>query len=171
MSSAHGNSAGDGRRYTGDGVPHTVASIPLTDVDHSSPQQASIGGLVKDATSQVSTLVRSEIELAKAEVTGEVKRGLQVSVFFVLALTVLLFSSFFFFFFLAELLDLWLPRWAAFLIVFGIMVLATIVFALIGYLRFRKIKAPEKTIESLKETKTVLPGADSGAPAGRHART
>ena len=57
---------GDGERFTGDGVPRTVSSIPLTDVDARTPAEASIGNLVKDATTQVSTLVRAEVELAKA---------------------------------------------------------------------------------------------------------
>ncbi|NLU83367.1 phage holin family protein [Rhodococcus sp. HNM0569] len=169
----------DNPRYTGDGVPHTVTSIPLTDPDRPAGRDASIGTLVKDATTHMSTLVRSEIELAKAEVTGEVKKGLQGSLFFILAFTVLLFSSFFFFFFLAELLDLWLAHWASFLIVFGIMVVATIFLALLGYLRVRKLRAPEKTIDSLKQTKSVLPNRGehaslpdhaAAAPNGRHAR-
>ena len=150
---------GESQRFTGDGVPNTVSSIPLTDVDARTPAEASIGALVRDATAQVSTLVRAEVELAKAEVTGEVKKGLQGSVFFILAFTVLLFSSFFFFFFLAELLSMWLERWAAFLIVFLIMVLTTAVLALLGYLRVRKLRAPEKTIESLRAAKSVIPGS------------
>ncbi|MFD4369215.1 phage holin family protein [Rhodococcus sp. NPDC058521] len=185
MSNTHGSNirgTGDGARFTGDGVPNTVSSIPLTDVDARTPADASIGNLVKDATAQVSTLVRAEVELAKAEVTGEVKKGLQGSLFFILALTVLLFSSFFFFFFLGELLSVWLARWAAFLIVFGIMILATAILALVGYLRVRKLRAPERTIDSLKQAKTVLPTSHQGshpagqaaprveAPSGRHAR-
>ena len=65
----------------------------------------SIGDLVKDATTQVSTLVRAEVELARAEITRDVKKGLTGSVFFILALVVLFYSTFFFFFFVAELLD------------------------------------------------------------------
>lgn len=145
----------------------TVSSIPLTDANP--PGSASIGTLVRDATEQMSTLVRAEVELAKAEVTGEIKKGLQGSVFFLLALTVLLFSSFFFFFFLAELLDLWLARWAAFLIVFALMVLGTIVLALLGYLRVKKLRAPEKTIDSLKQARTVLPSGFGQAGHGEHA--
>ena len=133
----------------------TVTSIPLTDANP--PGSASIGTLVRDATEQLSTLVRAEVELAKAEVTGEIKKGLQGSVYFIVALTILLFSSFFFFFFLAELLDVWLYRWAAFLIVFVLMVVTTALLALLGYLKVRKLRAPEKTIESLKEAKSVLP--------------
>ncbi|WP_345346345.1 phage holin family protein [Rhodococcus olei] len=155
---------------TGNGVPNTISSIPLTDVDAHGPGPATIGDLVKDATAQVSTLVRAEVELAKAEVTGEVKKGLQGSLFFILALSVLVFSAFFFFFFLAELLDLWVPRWLAFLIVFLLMVVVTAILALLGYLRVRKLRAPEKTIDSLRQAATVLPqaaeaGYTNGAPA------
>ncbi|MFF2553185.1 phage holin family protein [Nocardia sp. NPDC058058] len=139
----------------------TITSIPLSDVD--THDSATIGSLVRDATEQMSTLVRAEVALAKAEVTGEVKKGLQGSVFFIGALTVLLFSSFFFFFFLAELLDVWVYRWLAFLIVFLLMIVTTAALGLLGYLKVRKLRAPEKTIESLKEVKTVLPSGFSGS--------
>ncbi|QCQ93474.1 phage holin family protein [Rhodococcus sp. SGAir0479] len=157
MSFTNGNGVkADGSRVTGDGVPTTVSSIPLTDLHD--PQTASIGTLVRDATAQVSTLFRAEVELAKSEITSEVKKGLQGSMFFLLALSVLVFSAFFFFFFLAELLSVWLDRWASFLIVFAIMLVVTGVLALLGYLRVRKLRAPNKTIDSLKQTATVLPG-------------
>ena len=86
------------------GVPDTVTSIPLAD-PNAVPPNASIGELVRDATAQVSTLVRAEVELAKAEITRDVKKGLTGSVYFIIALVVLLYSTFFMFFFLAELLD------------------------------------------------------------------
>ncbi|MEE2034325.1 phage holin family protein [Rhodococcus chondri] len=155
----------------GDGVPTSISGIPLTEVPAPTPRDASVGDLVRDATAQVSTLFRAEVELAKAEVTGEVKKGLQGSLFFILALAVLTFSSFFFFFFLAELLDLWVSRWLAFLIVFLLMVVVTAVLALIGYLRVRKLRAPNKTIDSLKQARSVLPGSsEADASAPRHAR-
>ena len=145
-----------------DGVPTTVTSIPLVD-PHAARADPSIGDLVKDATTQVSTLVRAEVELAKAEITRDVKKGLTGSVFFILALVVLFYSTFFFFFFLAELLDTWLWRWVAFLIVFGLMVLVTAVLAVFGYLKVRRIRGPRQTIESVKETREALtPGHDKG---------
>jgi hypothetical protein len=84
-------------------------------------------------------------------------------VLFIAALVVLFYSTFFFFFFVAELLDIWLYRWAAYLIVFGIMVLATAVLALFGYLKVRRIRGPRETIESVKETREVLTSADHKA--------
>jgi uncharacterized membrane protein YqjE len=141
------------------GVPATVTSIPLVD-PHAAPANASIGDLVKDATTQVSTLVRAEVELARAEITRDVKKGLTGSVYFILALVVLFYSTFFFFFFVAELLDTWLWRWVAFLIVFAVMVLTTSVLALLGYLKVRRIRGPQQTIESVKETRAALTSHD-----------
>jgi uncharacterized membrane protein YqjE len=141
------------------GVPATVTSIPLVD-PHATPADPSIGDLVKDATTQVSTLVRAEVELARAEITRDVKKGLTGSVFFILALVVLFYSTFFFFFFAAELLDTWLWRWVAFLIVFAVMVLVAGLFGFLGYLKVRKIRGPQQTIESVKETRAAFTGHD-----------
>jgi len=147
------------------GVPNTVTSIPLVDPRAPKPDP-SIGDLVKDATAQVSTLVRAEVELAKAEITRDVKKGLTGSVFFILALVVLFYSTFFFFFFVAELLDSWLWRWAAFLIVFGIMVVFTGLLAFLGYLKVRRIRGPQQTIESVRETREALtPGHEKAQKA------
>jgi hypothetical protein len=79
-------------------------------------------------------------------------------------LVVLLYSTFFMFFFLAELLDTWLWRWAAFLVVFVLMLVVTGVFALLGYLKVRRIRGPQETIASVKETTAALtPGARTPA--------
>ena len=145
------------------GVPTTVTSIPLVD-PHAPKSDPSIGDLVKDASAQVSTLVRAEVELAKAEITRDVKKGLTGSIFFISALVVLFYSTFFFFFFAAELLDTWLWRWVSFLIVFGVMVLFAAALALFGYLKVRRIRGPQKTIASVKETREALtPGHDRSA--------
>jgi uncharacterized membrane protein YqjE len=149
-----------------DGVPSTLTTIPLAD-PHATPFEPSIGELVKDAAAQMSTLVRAEVELARAEITRDVKKGLTGSVFFIAALVVLFYSTFFLFFFVAELLDIWLWRWVAYLIVFGIMVVVTAVLALFGYLKVRRIRGPRQTIESVKKTRTALaPGHDKASDGG-----
>ncbi|GAA1333104.1 phage holin family protein [Pseudonocardia xinjiangensis] len=143
-----------------------LPSIPLSREPVKPAGEQSIGALVREATAQVSTLVRAEVELARAEVTSEVKKGLQGSVFFIVALTVLLFSLFFAFFALGELLALWLNRAAAFGIVFGIMLIVAGLFGLLGYLRVRRIRKPERTISSLKESAQVLSHRGRGEPDG-----
>lgn len=163
--SYRGNGNGHSGRFTGDGVPNTVASIPLVDIDARGPGTPSIGDLVKEASQQMSTLVRAEVELAKSELTSEVKKGVKGSVFFVIAAVVALFSSFFFFAFVAALLDVWLPVWASILIVFLLMVITAVLFALLGYLRVRAIKKPEHTIDSMRELANVLPGSAPAQPA------
>lgn len=137
-------------------VPPVLPSIPLAPERQTPPAEQSIGELVRDVTAQVSTLVRAEVELARAEVTSEVKKGLAGSVFFIVALVIGLFSLFFLFFTVAELLAIWLNRAAAFAIVFGIMLLAAGFFGLLGYRRVRRIRKPERTIASLRESAHML---------------
>lgn len=135
-----------------------VPYIPLSDPDLKlgGNGDASIGTLVRDASAHMSTLVRAEVELAKAEVVGEIKKGVVGSAFFIVAAVVALYSSFFFFFFLGELLSEWLWRWAAFGIVFTLMVLAAALCGFLGWRKVKKIKAPERTIDSFKETAAAL---------------
>lgn len=138
-----------------------LAGIPLRDVNEIRPGEASVGDLVKNASTQVSSLVRAEIELAKTEMAAQAKQAAFGSVFFVLAAVVLLHATFVFYLFLGVLLQLWLSPWAAYLTVFGIMLVVTILFGIFGYLRVRKIGAPQKTIDSLNQLKTVVPQTDA----------
>lgn len=139
-----------------------VPSIPLSEdrpgaTGNFGDDSQSIGSLVRDATAHLSTLVRAEVELAKSEVTSEIKKGIKGSVFFVVALTVLLFSLFFLFFTLAEgLADLGLYRWAAFGIVFLLMLAVAGFAGFLGYRKVRKIHAPERTISTTKDTVAAL---------------
>ncbi len=135
-----------------------VNSIPLSDVDTSPAGEASIGTLISNATTQMSSLFRAEVELAKTELAGEAKKGAIGGGLFGAAGTIALYSSFFFFFFLAELLSVWLERWAAFLIVFLVMLVAAAVLALVGWRKVKKISAPKATIESVNELKNLVPG-------------
>lgn len=135
-----------------------VNSIPLNDAGSTQVGKASIGQLVSNASTQVSDLVRNEVELAKTEIMGEVKKGAIGGGLFTVAGVVALYSSFFFFFFLAELLDVWLPRWSAFLIVFALMLVIAGIAAMIGLKKFKSIKSPDATIDSVKDMKGLVPG-------------
>ncbi len=151
-------STGNGRHAkhaAADQVPPAVPGIPLS-AESPQPNGASLGALVRDATTHLSTLIRSEFELARLEVTAEVRKGVRGSIFFIIALTVLLFSLFFLFFFLGELLAVWLARWAAFGLVFVVMLLTAAVFGLLGFQRVRTMQKPERTITSVRETATGL---------------
>ncbi|WKD56722.1 hypothetical protein CAPI_00715 [Corynebacterium capitovis DSM 44611] len=135
-----------------------VDSIPLRDTDVTQPGQDSIGTLISNATEQMSTLVRSEIELAKSEVVGEVKKGAVGGGLLAGAGVVALYSTFFLFLFVAALLAQWLPWWAAFLIVFLVMLAVAGILAFIGLKKFKNIQAPKKTISSVNELKNLVPG-------------
>lgn len=136
--------------------PH-VNAIPLSDVDTRPKGQGSIGDLVKDASAQVSSLVRSEVELAKTEIAESGKKvGMGIGMF-AAAGVILAYSSFFLFFALAWLLDHWMPRSLAFLVVFLIMAVITAILAGIGVKQLKGAKKPEKTIESLGELKQLAP--------------
>ncbi len=135
-----------------------VNSIPLSDVDTSPAGEASIGTLISNATTQMSSLFRAEVELAKTELATEAKKGAIGGGLFGAAGTIALYSSFFFFFFAAELLAVWLERWAAFLIVFLVMLVAAALLALFGWRKVKKISAPKATIESVNELKKLVPG-------------
>jgi uncharacterized membrane protein YqjE len=140
----------------GTDVPPVLPSIPLAPEGAHRGDQ-SIGQMAKEVVGHLQDLVRGEVELARAEVTSEVKKGLQGSVFFIVALVIALFSLFFFFFALAELFAyLGLSRVLSFTIVFGIMLLLAGLSAFVGYLRVRKIRKPERTISSLQKSAEVL---------------
>ncbi|MEX3504075.1 phage holin family protein [Corynebacterium sp. LK2510] len=139
-------------------VSAKVESIPLRDSTATVPGQDSLGTLVSNATEQVSTLVRSEIELAKAEVVGEVKKGALGGGLLAGAGVIALYSTFFFFLFVAALLAQWMPWWAAFLIVFLAMIAVAGILALVAFKKIKAMRAPEKTISSVNELKNLVPG-------------
>lgn len=143
----------------------SVPAIPLSDATRGpNGTEPSVGQLVKDAASSMSTLFRSEVALAKTEMVDEAKKAGAGTALLAVAGVMALYASFFFFFFLAELLDEWLPRWLAFLLVFAILVVITVIAALVGYIIFKRVRGPKKTIESVKEIEKVLPGQHAPAP-------
>jgi membrane protein implicated in regulation of membrane protease activity len=100
----------------------------------------------------ISVLIRSEIELAKAEIgTSAKKAGISVGLFGA-AGVLAAFAGIFFFITVAEFLTwLGLPRWVSYLIVFGLLILLAGIAALIGRRMLKKIEKPERTIETLRD--------------------
>lgn len=135
-----------------------VDSIPLRDTDATQPGKGSIGDLVSNASQQISQLVRGEIELAKKEILGEVMKGAVGGGLLAGAGVIALYSSFFFFLFIAAVIAIWLPWWAAFGIVFLLMIVLAGLLGLGGFISLKKVKAPERTVESVTELKNLVPG-------------
>lgn len=130
--------------------------IGLTDAREAG--SSSVPQLVRDAGAQISALISGEIELAKAEIAESAKKGAIGGGLFTVAGAIALFSSFFFFFFVAELLALCMPRWAAFGLVFVLILVLAGVFVLVGVKMVKKLRKPEATIESVGQLQEVLPG-------------
>jgi hypothetical protein len=112
---------------------------------------ASLGELVSDATERMSSLVRSEVELAKAEITQSVKKG-------GLGAGLLGGAGFFgvFAFLFVSLAAAWgiaefLPDWAAFLIVGAVYGLLAAILALRGKKSLSSVGPPERTIQAAKD--------------------
>ena len=117
----------------------------------------SIGTLVQSATADLSTLVRAEIELAKAELGKSAKKAGVGAGAFGAAGVVLAFSVFFFGIAFAEFLTwLGLERWISYLIVWFLLVLIAGIAALFGRRVIKKIEKPERTLETLSDLPDVL---------------
>lgn len=140
-------------------------SIPLTEDDPSLPRDnQSVGALVKDAMTQVSTLLRAEVELARSEITADVKQGVRGSLFFIIALTMVVLLAPFALTTIALVIAIWLPMWSGFAIVTGFMLLLALASAFLGYRRVRKLRGPRRTISSVKDTAAVLSRRESDQP-------
>jgi hypothetical protein len=119
-------------------------------VSNGSPDQ-SLGELVSVATRDLSVLVHKEVELAKTEITTELKRaglgaGLLGGAGFV-GVFALLFLS------VAGALGIAvvLPVWAGFLCIGVLYVLAAGLFGIAGLGKVVKISPPQRTIRTVKD--------------------
>jgi hypothetical protein len=124
-------------------------------------EEPTIGRLIKDAQTDISTLIRKEIQLAKAELkvsvtAGGVGLGLVAAAGFLLVLAVIMLSVAiaYFIHWNGKGLDL---HWA-FLIVFGLYVVLAALLVFLAIRSFKKVKAPEKAIEQGREIPRALKG-------------
>ncbi|MFF8959148.1 phage holin family protein [Streptomyces sp. NPDC014894] len=125
--------------------------------DPGSSAERSLGQLVASATAEMSALVHDEIALAKAELRQDVKRGAIGSLAIGIAGVFLLFSLPVFSFAAAYgIHNLGLGLAWSFLIVGGAFVVLAVLLALLAISKFKKVKPPERSIASAKETAAVL---------------
>jgi putative superfamily III holin-X len=121
--------------------------------------ERSLGQLVASATAEMSALVHDEIALAKAELRQDVKRGaiggLAITiagVFALFSLPVLSFAAAY------GIHNLGLSLAWSFLIVGVAFLLLAGLLALLAVAKFKKVKPPERSIASAKQTAAVLQG-------------
>jgi hypothetical protein len=134
----------------------TVTTLPSSDAAGHQGEEP-IGELVAEVSKSLSTLVHSEIELAKLELKVSVKNAGVGIGFFGAALVLLVFSLTFGLIALAEGLNaMGLYRWLSFLIVFLLLLAIVGVCAWLGVKKVKKVKAPERTIATSKDTVAYL---------------
>lgn len=138
-----------------------MADRTATDPDRFEVEEPTIGRLIKDAQTDLSTLMRKEIELAKTELKVSATAGgmgtvflLAAAFFAVLMIIILSVAAAHFIHWNGSGLSL---HWA-FLIVAGFWLLMTLVMALLGIRKLKQIKAPEKTIATGKQVPQALKG-------------
>jgi membrane protein implicated in regulation of membrane protease activity len=145
-------------------VAHSVSPAHLDTT--TTADQPSVGTLVQSAMADVSTLLRGEIELAKAEIGRSAKKaGVSVALFGA-AGVLAAFAGLYLFVTIAEALTaLGLPRWLSYGIVTVFLLLLAGIAALIGRRMLKKIEKPERTLETLSDLPDVL---HREAPGERH---
>ncbi|HEX4812331.1 MAG TPA: phage holin family protein [Nonomuraea sp.] len=131
------------------------------------PEEESLGSLVAQASQHISSLVRSEIELAKAEFRFDAKRvgtagGLFAAAAFMAHLCLILAS-----FTIAYVLSQWLPNWAAFLIVTVFYLLVAALLVVIGIRRLKGLAGMRRTARSIKGLKEIATPEEPPLPATR----
>jgi hypothetical protein len=134
------------------------------------PTDRSIGQLVSDALEDVRAIVQHEKALAKAEITRAAKRGGVGAGLLAAAVGLLSLSLVYLLVAAAEgLVEAGLARWAAYLVVGGVLLLFAVVLALVGVASLKKVKGPEKAVEQGRGTVEDVKGAfhDDGPTASR----
>lgn len=117
-------------------------------------QERTLGQLVASATQDISALIRSEIALAKAEVSVQFKKAGVGGGLLAGAAVILFYSVYFIFTTIAEgLVAIGLPRWLSYLIVTVFMLLVAGVLALLGVRKMKTVQpSPDKAIANAQQT-------------------
>ena len=132
-------------------------AAPATVTESSVSSQPSLGELVAAASQNASILIRSEIELAKAELASEAKKAAVGGGMFGGAGLFAFFGFIFLSFGAVYGLDQTdLGLWACYLIVAGAYLLLAGILAAIGLRSLKKIGPPKRTQRTVQETVATL---------------
>lgn len=123
--------------------------------------ERTVGQLVADASHDISMLVRSEIQLAKAEITKGISIGGKGAGLLAGAAFIGLLGLIFLFHTLARVIAVWLSVWAGYLIITLVLFALAGILALVGVRTLKKAKPkPEKAIRNAQDTMTAIkPGS------------
>lgn len=127
-----------------------IATRPSTSAD--SQPEGSIATLLQDIVGNIQGIIRSEVRLAKAEVTEDAGAMAKAAGMLVAGAVLGIYALGILLLFLVYALEGPLPDWAAALIVGVVVAIAAGVLAKVGLARVKSVNpAPEKTIDSVKE--------------------
>jgi len=141
----------------GDQTAHSGAmGTPMTAQGRPDVEGTSVGQLISEVTTDLSTLMRQELQLAKAEVTAEAKKAGQGAGLFGAAgfagYMVLLFLSLALMWGLSNVMD---TGWAGLIVAVIWAVIGAVAFVM-GRARFKQVNPkPERTVDTLQQ----VPGA------------
>ncbi len=126
----------------------------------------SLGDLVATAVSDISQLVRYEVDLAKLELKADARRlGIGAVLLGMAAFVGCLVLMLLCFAFAYGLMALGIWGWASFLIVAGTCVLLAAIAVLVGITRFRGITGLRKTRSTVSDDLAMMRKDDSESPA------
>src|SRR4051812_7110928 len=139
------------------GLQEGAMGMPMTDEGRPEVENASVGQLIGEVTKDLSTLMRQELDLAKAELKVEAKKAGQGAGMFGAAgfagYMVLLFLSFALWWALENVMDAGLAALVV-AIVWG--VIGAVAFVL-GRNKFREVNPkPERTVDTLSQVPSAL---------------
>ncbi len=142
--------------------PRTAEPVPSPDGDRASgTATASTADLIRRATDQVSTLVRDEIALARAEMTEKLRHAGKGAGLFGTAGVVSLYGVFGLLAGVVLLLATVMPAWGAALVVGGFLLLVAGVMALMGRGQVRKATppVPQAAVQGVRTDIETVPAA------------
>jgi hypothetical protein len=126
----------------------------------------SLGTLVSGITAELRSLVRGEIELAKAELRASLQAatagGAMLAVAAVVLGMVWLLVTWAAVYGLVEGADL--PVWASFLIVAGVYLVIAIVLGVIGVYRLKRARGPQIAVAEMQRTKQIVESIPPNTP-------
>ena len=112
----------------------------------------SVADVLQDIVANVQTIIRSEVRLAKAEVTEEVIKAGRAAGMMAGGLVAGWFTAWFLLLAILFALATVMPMWGAALLLFVIMGILTAILVTAGKKRLKAVHPkPEKTIETMKE--------------------
>ena len=123
--------------------------------------EPTLGELVAGASRDLSDLVRTEMELAKAEIKESARKGATGGGLAAVAVGLLVMAGLLASFAAVYGLNRVFPVWASFLIVAGIYVLVASILGFLAYRNFKRIKGPERAIAANAATLAALKPASA----------